>query len=160
VSKENDDAPLKNILHKTIKKVSGDIERMEFNTAISSLMIFVNECEKRDSISRNAYETLLLLLTPFAPHITEELWSVLGNKSLIHTQSWPEVDETFLVSDRILIPIQINGKMRASMEISNTMTEDEVKNAALAFPQIVKWIGERGIKKVIYVKEKIINIVL
>ena len=148
------------LVNKTIKKVSDDIEEMKFNTAISSLMIMVNEFEKENSISKNQYETLVQLLAPFAPHVAEELWSVSKNKFSIHVSPWPKYDPSKLVDSASSIMIQVNGKVRGMIESTNDMTEDIVLNIAKNMPEIKKWIDGKDIKKVIFIKGKVLNLVI
>lgn len=148
------------LLHKTIDKISTGIENMEFNTAISSLMILLNEFEKQEVVSRADYEVFLKLLAPFAPHITEELWTQLGNKNSIHITPWPEANPALMETDTVTIVVQVAGKVRASFETSKTSSEEQNKATALALPEIVKWIEGKEIRKVIYVPGKLINIVL
>jgi leucyl-tRNA synthetase len=170
------------LINKTIKKVSEDIETMHFNTAVSTLMIAVNEFEKQ-GIAAEHYETLLVLLASFAPHVTEEIWQELfakktskklasaGGKIIsIHQLSWPIFDPTKIKEATVTIPIQINGKTRATVIMSPDATEEEVKNMALSMDEISKWVAETGqkglgkaeklnIKKFIYVKGRLLNIV-
>ncbi len=147
-------------VHQTIQKVSDHIEKMEFNTAISSLMILANDFEKQEKISRDSYEKFIQLLAPFAPHVSEELWALLGHKKSIETEPWPKADQSMLESDSMTIVVQINGKMRASFETSKVKTEDEIKDLALANPDIKKWTEGKELKKIIYVKNKLVSIVL
>ncbi len=147
------------ILNQTIKKVGEDIESTSFNTCISSLMILLNALEKEETVYRNEYETLLQLIAPFAPHITEELWTMLGNKQSIHLAAWPQFDPTKLVSDTCKIVVQINGKVRDTFE-SDTDDEEIVKAKALSLEGIRSRIGDKTPSRVIYVKRKLVNIVI
>ncbi|MEI6396843.1 MAG: leucine--tRNA ligase [Candidatus Taylorbacteria bacterium] len=147
------------IIHKTIKKISDDISTIRFNTAISTLMIAVNELEKT-GLNREQFEILLKLLAPFAPHVTEELWSNLGNKGSIHTTSWPEYKPELAVETNMTIAVQVNGKMRATFEIAAKSSDEELKAGALALPEIQKWIDGKEIKKVIIIKGRLISIVI
>jgi leucyl-tRNA synthetase len=149
------------LMHQTIKKVSEDIESMGFNTAVSSLMIYVNALEKQENISKKEFQTLLLLLAPFAPHITEELWSTLGvdQRDSIHNQGWPTYDSNKLTKDEVVIAIQVNGKVRASLTVSSGQSEEEIKAKALDLAEVKKWLGGKEPKKVILVPRKIISIV-
>ncbi len=148
------------LLNKTIKKVGDDIEEMKFNTAISSLMIMLNEFEKQKNISKENYEIFIKLLSPFAPHITEELWEVLGNTNSIHEIKWPDFSENVNKTDKVKMVIQINGKVRGTMETVPDLNDKEVENMAINKPEIQKWISGQEIKKVIVIKNKVINIVL
>ncbi len=148
------------IIHKAIKKVGDDIEAFGFNTAISAMMILVNEMEKLEAISKNAYETLLLLLAPFAPHITEELWHDIGNTKSIHLASFPVFNPPKFVQSEITIAIQVGGKLRGTIVVGADIDEDTIKGLALARPDIAKWVDGKVIKKIIMVKGKLLNIVV
>ena len=148
-------------VEKTIKKVTEDIEAMKFNTAISSLMIFVNEISKLDFISKDVYKKFLQLLAPFTPHIAEELYSSGSTAGRsIHLSAWPEYDKNLIQDEEIKIAVQINGKVRAEMMISADEGEESVKEKALGNENIQKYLKEGGVKKVIYVKGRLINIVI
>lgn len=158
----NDEPPNEDtlrIMHKTIKKVSYDIENFNFNTAISALMIYVNNLLKLPKRPKVTLENLTLLLAPFAPHISEELWSLLGHNCSIFKEKWPEyVDD--LAKDKILeIPIQVNGKLRSKLFVSEEITEEEIKNLALIDDKVKIYIEGKNLKKVIYIKNKLLNIV-
>ncbi len=148
------------ILHKTIKKVGGDIERFGFNTAISSLMILVNEMEKCGAISRVSYETLLILLAPFAPHITEELWHDVGNKNSIHLTSWPTFDATKCIESEITIAIQVNGKVRDTIVVHVGIDNSALEEMVFARPVVQKWINGKSVKKIVVVKGRLVSIVV
>ena len=147
------------LMHQTIKKVSDDIESMKFNTAVSSLMIYVNSLDKKDKISQEEFKTLILLLAPFAPHITEELWLLLGRKDSIHIQNWPTYDSKKLIKDEIILAVQINGKVKANVLVSRDQSEEEIKTMALALPEVNKWLKGKKPERVIVVPRKIISIV-
>ena len=147
-------------LNKTIKKVTEDIEAMKFNTAISALMIFVNDIEKRDIVRLEHYEQFLKLLSPFAPHISEEIWNNLGHKKSIQLEPWPEWDANFIIDEEVKIAIQVNGKVRAEIVMPNDAAEEDVKNKALANPAVLKHIQGKNLQRVIYVRNKLINIVV
>jgi leucyl-tRNA synthetase len=155
-----DGAVLDASIHKTIKKVSEDIESFGFNTAIAALMILVNEIERAPSISRGHFETLLQILAPFAPHMTEELWYELGNKESIHRAPWPQYDEAKIVENDVTIAIQVNGKLRDTMVVSKTLNSKELEAIVLTRPLIMKWVEGKTIKKVIDVPGKLLNIVI
>jgi len=150
---------LEMILHKTIQKVSEDIESFSFNTAISTLMILLNEMEKV-SISRKQYEVLLLLLAPFAPHLTEELWQLVANTSSIHVSSWPVFDATKVIATEMTIAIQVNGKVRDEVVFGKDTTDDEIKEAVQARETIKKWTEGKTVKKLILVPGRLVNIVV
>ena len=146
-----------NLVQKTIKKVTEDIGEMRFNTAISQMMILVNELEKEEKISKNDFEILLKILAPFAPHFTEELWAQLENTNSIHLERWPEVDLSKIEDEEVKIVVQINGKVREVVTFPKDSSEEAVKAGVTALPGVIKWIGGKEIKKVIYVKNKIMN---
>ena len=158
---KNDDARHQEVLmNQTIKKVSEDIEAMKFNTAISSLMIWLNAREKKEEgFSKTEFEILLLLLAPFAPHITEELWHSLGRTDSIHTQNWPTYDSKKIERDEITLAVQVDDKVRASLLVLRGQGEEEIKAAALALPEVKKWLNGKAPKKVIIVPRRIISIV-
>jgi leucyl-tRNA synthetase len=146
------------LLHQTIKKVTEDIEALRFNTAISQMMIFTNEMTKTEQRSRALLEPFVLLLAPFAPHLTEELWAVLGHQPSISQQPWPVFDPVLTVSDRLIIPIQVNGKLRAKLEVGADATREQIEG--LARPQIAEWLHGKEPKKIVYVEKKLINFVV
>jgi len=150
---------LETILHQTIKKVSEDISKMHFNTAIAQMMILVNEMTKQISLGKEQYGQLVQILSPFAPHITEELWSQLGNKDLVYV-SWPEYDESKIIENIATIVVQINGKLRGEMTVSADISEDDAKKQALEIENVVKWLEGKKPKKVIYVKGKLVSVVV
>ena len=132
---------------------------MKFNTAISALMIFVNESET-NIISRGEFEKFIKLLSPFAPHITEELWQNLGHKNSIQLEPWPEWDTNLIIDEEVKIVIQVNGKVRGEIVMPNNAAEEDIKNKALANPTVLKHIQGKNLQRVIYVKNKLINIVV
>jgi len=149
------------VLHKTIKKVGEDIENMSFNTAISTMMILTNEMEKEAlGVSKKDFEMFLKILSPFAPHIAEEIWSNFKNKSLLTLEKWPQFDESKIKEENTVIVVQINGKIRAQFAAQAGITEQEVKAKALSLPEVSKWLDGKEIKKVIFVANKIINFVI
>ncbi|MEO5635454.1 MAG: class I tRNA ligase family protein [Candidatus Paceibacterota bacterium] len=148
------------LLNKTIKKVEEDIQDMRFNTAISSMMILATEMDKNENVNKEDYKKFLQILSPFAPHITEELWSRLGEKKSINNSTWPAWDQNLIVDDEIKIVIQVNGKVRAEMIIQSTDQEVKIKDQALKNEDIVKYIAGKEVKKVIYVKNRLVNIVV
>jgi leucyl-tRNA synthetase len=146
------------LLHRTIKKVTEDIEELRFNTAISQMMVFTNEMTKAEQRSRSLIEPFVLLLAPFAPHLAEELWAILGGKPSVSQQPWPAFDPALTVSDRLTIPIQVNGKLRAKIEVGAEAARDQVE--ALARKEAAEWLQGKEPKKVIYVEKKLVNFVL
>lgn len=146
--------------NKTIKKVSEDLEVFGLNTAIAQLMIFTNALEKEALISKNDYETLIVLLSPFAPHITEELWQIIGNSWSIHNQIWPTFDPNKLLDSTVKIAIQVNWKVRDEIEVLLDTAEDEIKELAVNCNNVKKYLEWAEIKKIIYVKNKLVSIVV
>ena len=157
---KTEDLALSKILHKTIKKVTQDIDNFRFNTAVSSLMILTNELEKQKYLTSNTYCTFLKLLAPFAPHLAEELWQRLGHKKSIFKEKWPEYDVRLVKEDTFDLIIQINGKVRDKVEVPIGIDKLEAEKIALNREKIKKWIGKNKIKKVIYIENKLINIVV
>ncbi len=157
--KEEELSELEKLLHKTIKKVREDAERLKFNTAISAMMVFAREAQK--GINKSQLESFVKLLAPFAPHLAEELWQeALGKSESVHLQEFPQYDENLAKDDSVKIGVQINGKVRAEIEISPDATEDEVKDLALSNEKIQRHLQDKEIKKFIYVPGKIVNIVV
>lgn len=147
-------------LHKTIKKVTEDIENMRFNTAVSSMMILLTEFAKEEQVNKDDYKKFLQILAPFAPHITDELWAMLGEKDSIHVSAWPMWNAELVKEEKVKIVIQVNGKVRGEVFADIDEKEEKVKKNALANESVAKYLKEQKIKKVIYVKNRLINIVL
>ncbi|HEX8410254.1 MAG TPA: class I tRNA ligase family protein, partial [Thermoanaerobaculia bacterium] len=145
-------------MHQTIDAVTSRIERFEFNTAISALMEFSNVLG--DAPSREAYETLLQLLHPFAPHVTEELWSMLGNEGLVLTSRWPAADRALMQEDTVVIAVQVNGKLRGQVEVAAPPDEQKVFEAVFANEKINAWVTGKQLVKQIYVPGKLVNLVV
>ena len=188
------------LLHKTIKGVTEDIEELKFNTAISKLMIFINECNKYDKLPKSAMEKFLILLSPFAPHLTEELWhslreslidadtasrsqanadsmqtdtegvrndvdsraiiDVANSGESIFNQQWPKYNPKMIVEDKIEMVVQINGKVRDKIQVPADISEDEAKEKALASEKIKKYTDDQEIKKAIFIKGRLLNLVV
>ena len=160
---------LPQLLHKTIKKVTEDIENFHYNTAISQMMIFVNFAGKLEAMPRGALENFLKLLAPFAPHLAEELWEniksppppfVKGGGNSIFKQAWPKFNADLVKDEKINLVIQVNGKMRDMIEISADISEEEAKKVTLEREKIKKWLEGKEPKKIIFVKGKLVNIVI
>ena len=156
--------PQQKLLHATIKKVTEDIESFSFNTAISQMMIFVNAFTNVETIPLSAMRTFLILLNPFAPHISSELWERLAEfgdaRGDVSQQSWPAYDERLLIEDEVEIVIQINGKLRERMKMPIVATEEELKAVALSNPKVQDRIAGKAVRKVIVVPKKLVNIVV
>ena len=150
---------LETSFHKTIKKVSEDIENMKFNTAIAALMSLLNEIYEVGSITKGELKTFVKLLDPFAPHVSEEVWSQLGGEGLLAIATWPEFDEAKTIDATIEVPVQICGKLRATITIAKDSTAEEAIAAAKADAKVLEFLDGKNIIKEIYVPGKIINIV-
>jgi leucyl-tRNA synthetase len=158
---------LKRAVHKAVKKVSQDLQDLSFNTAIATLMECVNDLYKikaEDNFGvsdwRWALETLLRLLAPFAPHISEELWSQLGHGESIHQSEWPKYDEKYLIADTITIAVQVNGKLRGQVEVSVDADEETVIDAAKANKKVASYLKDKETRKTIYVPGRLVNFVI
>jgi len=160
ISESVDSVETETILHQTIKKVSLDFELLKFNTAIAQLMIFVNHLDREEKISKETYKKLLQMLSPLAPFISEELWSKIGESESIHSSLWPAFDETKAKLKSVNIAVQINGKLRDVFEIAVDTPDEEVIATAKKTQGYLKWVGEVVPKKIIVIKNKIVNIVL
>ncbi len=141
-------------------KVEEGIENLSFNTSVAKFMEFSNFLQKQEVIAKDVWENFLLILSPFAPFITEELWSRLGHSASIHTQTWPEYDSKLLQEDRVTIVVQINGKIRDTLEVAASTDEITVKEAALQSNKVKKYTDQGKIKRTIFVKDKLISFVI
>jgi leucyl-tRNA synthetase len=164
---ENSSDELLRPIHRTIKKVDEDLLELSFNTAIAALMECVNDLYKIKAEHsyeakewRWALETLLQLLAPFAPHITEELWHQLGHKETIHLSPWPKYDEKYLVRDSATIAVQVNGRLRGEVEVPADAPEAEVVAAAQSHDKVAGYLKDQTIKKTIYVSGRLVNFVV
>ena len=158
------------VIHRAIKEVGEQIKHHKFNTGVSALMKLLNELERvtgdglpaqAGKLSKEQYELLLKLLAPYAPHMSEELWQeVLGNEGSIHNTTWPEVDESLLAAQEIKIIIQVNGKVRATVMAKPGISESEIRSLAMADSATQKHLAGAEPKKVIYVQDKLLNLVV
>jgi leucyl-tRNA synthetase len=148
------------IVHKTIKKIDSDSENFSFNTAVSAFMVCVNELTELNCHKRKALESILILLSPYAPHLTEELWQALGNVTSILDASYPICDEKYLLETEKEYPVSVNGKLRTNMVLSLEASQSEVEEKVLADDTIKKWLDGKPAKKIIFVKGKMINVVV
>jgi leucyl-tRNA synthetase len=146
------------LLHRTIKKVTEDIEALRFNTAISQMMIFTNELTKADRRPRAVLEPFVLLLSPFAPHLAEELWERLGHSPSVSQQPWPTYDPALTIAEQVTIPVQVNGRLRGKVEVDHDAPRDLVER--LAREDVASWLQGKEVKKVVYVEKKLINFVI
>lgn len=151
---------LEMLMHKTIKKVSEDTAALQCNTAIAQMMQLTNECTKASAIPQTLFEQFIKLLAPYAPHIAEELWEALGHTDSVTVQPWPTYDEAKLIEDVVTVVVQINGKVRASIEIAADAPEATVTKQALEAPNVLKWLEGKDPKKIIYVPQKLVSIVV
>ncbi|MBI4087230.1 MAG: class I tRNA ligase family protein [Candidatus Liptonbacteria bacterium] len=156
---ENKAPAIKKFLHKTIKKVTEDIENLKFNTAISALMIFFNEMEKQNPSSLTSHLSFLKLLHPFVPHLAQELWDNLGNTTILDFEPWPKHEPSLIIEDTFTLVIQVNGKVRDSVEVSVDIGESEAGKIALEREKVRSFLGSRAPQRVIYVSKKLVNIV-
>lgn len=154
------DGKLDKVYNETVKKVTEDYEKLSFNTAIAQMMIFINESYKATSIPREYVEGFVKLLNPIAPHMTEEIWSVLGHQETMTYAAWPTYDESKLVSDTITIIAQVNGKLRGRIEVPATISKEEMQEIAMSNENVQNFIASKEIVKVIAVPGKLVNIVV
>ncbi len=147
------------LLHQTIAKVADDIENLRFNTAISALMVLFNDLGKLPQINQNTFKALLTILHPFAPHLTEELWQTRGYKGFVLQSTWPAVDKTLLQADTVDMGVQINGKVRARIQLPANATKEQAQAAALANEKVQQYLKELEIKKIIVVPGRMVSIV-
>jgi leucyl-tRNA synthetase len=156
-----DHKDLNRMLHKTIKKVGEDIVDFKFNTAISSLMILLNEMEKKkELISKSMADNFLKIIVPFAPHLAEELWQGIGNKRSVHLESWPEFNKHLIEDEDIELLIQVNGKLRDKVMAHKGISQAEAEKLVLARERVKEFTGAGKPKKIIFVQDKLINIVV
>jgi len=156
---ENETPDLDKVYNQTVKKVTEDFDTLNFNTAISQMMVFINDCYKQDQISKAYAEGFVKMLSPIAPHISEELWQKLGHNDSLSYEEWPTFDESLLVDNEIEIVIQVNGKLKDKIKISKDLTKDEMEAVAMDNEKIKEAIEGKTIRKVIAVPQKLVNIV-
>lgn len=162
-AKLSDAAPTREqlrLLHQTIKKVTEETEEMRFNTAIACMMEFVNGAYKWEERPRSILQQFILLLSPYAPHLAEEMWELLGGVGSLAYEPWPEADESLLIEDSVKLAIQVNGKTRGTVEVSKGCDEPTAVEAAKTLPSVIKQMDGKEVKKVIFVVDKILNIVV
>ena len=160
INKETEDADTLKALHQTIKKVENDIEGLRFNTAISQMMIFTNHCLKVGTVTKNTAEIFTKLLSPFAPHLAEELWEILGNKPSIANEKFPVYNEEFLKEDTFGYPVSFNGKLRFKIELSLSLEKEEIEKAVLNDKRTERWLDGKKPEKIIIVPKRIVNVVV
>ncbi|MBO0423206.1 leucine--tRNA ligase [Enterococcus plantarum] len=153
------DGRLTKVYNQTVKKVTEDMENLHFNTAISQLMVFVNEANKVDVLPYDYIEGFVQLLAPIAPHVGEELWAILGNEESLTNAPWPTFDEAALIEDEVEVVFQVNGKVRAKLNITRGLSKEKLEEKALAAEEIQAFIDGKTVRKVIVVPDKLVNIV-
>ena len=156
---DKNDGKLDKIYNKTVKKVTSDYESLGFNTAISQMMIFINECYKVDTIYKPYAEGIIKMLSCITPHIGEEMWQLLGHEESIAYESWPTYDESKLIDDTVVCVVQVNGKVRGKFEVAAGTANDVLEKKALELETVKRQIEGKTIRKVIVVKGKVVNIV-
>jgi leucyl-tRNA synthetase len=159
VTDDDPDRDAQRVLHKTIKKVTEDIESLSFNTAIAAMMEFVNAAKKWDAVPRAIAEPFVVLLSPFAPHLAEELWERLGHDASIAYVDWPDWDPDMLKRDVVEMAVQINGTVRGTIDVDADADEDDVLAAAKAEPNVARHLDDKTIRREIYVPGRIVNFV-
>jgi leucyl-tRNA synthetase len=147
-------------LHQTIQKVGDDLESLKFNTAIAQMMVFVNEVTKLDARPREILEPFVLVLSPFAPHLGEELWHRLGHGDTLAYEPWPAYDPALVIEDTVTLAVQVNGKLRATLDLPRGADREAASAAALADPRIQRYVNGAQIRKVIHVPDKLLNLVV
>ncbi len=147
-------------LHQAIKKVTEDLEENRLNTAISALMIFVNETMKDSDYSKQVIEPFILLLAPFAPHLAEELWQRLEHAKTLAYEAWPDYDERYLIEEEVEMAVLVGGKVRSKLKVSKSLADEEIRKQALEDPLITKWFEGKKVKQVIVVPGRVVNIVV
>jgi leucyl-tRNA synthetase len=148
------------LVHRTVKKVTEDIEALRLNTAISAMMILTNHLNGLDAAPKEAVEKLVLCLSPFAPHLAEELWEVLGHEPSIANAEWPAWDEALCIDDVVEIAVQVNGKVRGRVSLARDADEAAARDAALADENVQKFIEDKSVRKVIYKPGRILNVIV
>lgn len=156
---EETGGPLEKVYNQTVKKVTEDFEGMRNNTAISQLMVFINECYKAEKLPKAYIEGFLLLISPITPHLTEELWSKLGHTETSVYAQWPTFDETKLTDDTVEVAVQINGKIRAKITVAKDCSKEELERAALTNEDVKQWMDGKELKKIIAIPGRLVNIV-
>ncbi|ANU23742.1 leucine--tRNA ligase [Planococcus donghaensis] len=157
---DSNDGKLEKVYHQTVKKVTDDFEGLRFNTAISQMMVFINEGYKVDSIPKEYVEGFVKLLSPIAPHVAEELWEKLGHEGSVTYENWPQYDESKMIDDVIQVVVQVNGKVKTKLAIAKDSTKEELEAAALADDNVQKATDGKEIRKVIVIPGKLVNIVV
>ena len=145
---------------RTLDRVTADVETLDFNTAISTLMVFVRDVEKEALISHAMVEQFVLILSPFAPHLAEELWQRLGHGRTLAHEPWPEANAALLVDEEVEVVVQVQGKLRARIRVPRDAPEDFVRERALEDANVRQHVGDRTPRRVVYVPGRLVNLVL
>jgi leucyl-tRNA synthetase len=156
----SEDEEVLKTLHATIRKVGDDVEALHFNTAISQMMIFTNLCIKKGKVNRNSANVFVRLLAPFAPHLAEEVWHILGNRESVALTEWPQYEEKYLQEDTFEYPVMINGKLRFRITLPLDIQEEQIREKVLGHETAQKWTGGKEPKRFIHVPGKIVNLVI
>jgi leucyl-tRNA synthetase len=157
--RQKSDKQVKRLLHKTIKGIEEDLAKLKYNTAIAKLMILVNKIQE-SGCSKDVFGKFVIMLSPFAPHLAEELWEMLGYKKSILKQKWPAYDEKLIQEETWQLIIQINGKVRDKIEVKKDISEEEVRELALSQKKVKKWLDNKQPKKIIYIPNRLVNLVV
>ena len=160
INDSESDKQTNQMLHQMIKKVSDNLEQLHFNTCVSEFMIFTNHIQKLDEINRELIRSFIVLLNPFMPHFSQELWELMGESSELTYEDWPKYDKSFILQDEITIAVQLNGKRRSEINISKDEDESSVLDKARSDEKIAAFIGDMEVVKEIYIKDKIVNLVI
>jgi leucyl-tRNA synthetase len=147
-------------LHQTIRKVTGDTERLDYNTAIAAMMEYVNVVRDAHGVVRQAVEPLVVMLAPYAPHLAEELWVKLGHETSIFSTRWPTWDERLASAGDVEIAVQVNGKLRARLQLPRGASQDDVVAQALADEGVKRFVDGQTVRKVVYVPDRLVNLVV
>jgi len=147
-------------MHQTIKKVTDDVAKLRFNTAIAKMMELINEVSKEEKISAEYFGLFVLILSPFAPHMCEELWQSLDHKDGLAEAKWPACDMSLAKETEITLAVQVNGKLRDTLTVPADISDDEAKKLSLSSVNVQKWLEGKEPKKVIYVKGKLVSVVV
>jgi len=151
---------ISSLLHKTIKKVSEDIPEFKYNTCVSAMMILLNAIEGEKGVSKDDFAKFIQILSPFAPHLAEEVWEKLGNRESVFKSAWPEYDEELIKDETINLVVQVNGKLRATIQVAADISEDDAKKAAFDNADVKKWVDGKETVKIVFVPGKLLNIVV
>ena len=157
---DNPNKNLEKVYHQTVKKVTNDYENVSINTAISQLMIFINACYKEEELPREYMEEFVKLFNPICPHVTEELWEMLGHSKTIANETWPVYDDTKTIEDTYEMVVQVNGKVRGKVDVSSNTSKEEMETLAKDIPNVQNFIDGKEIVKIIVVPKKLVNIVV